>query len=269
VFANSSGLTSVTIPDGVTEIYPNAFSGCSGLITLSIPDTVMRIDNSAFRGCSGLISVSIPDGVSLLADSAFEDCRSLTSVTIPQSVTTIGSYVFAGCDELSRAAFLGDAPNTFQNEVFANSAPDFTIFHLSSSTGFTPQSWNGYQTTEIDESIWPAASWLLGHGFWYDTDLQQDTNCDGVSLLMSFALGLDPNLNLSGKLPSPVVGKNTLSLRYREANPGISYRLETSNDLQGWTTEGVILSGLDPDNFRTASVLLNSPHRFLRLVVEE
>ena len=66
----------------------------------------------------------------------------------------------------------------------------------------------------IDEATYPAASWLLAHGLWYDTDLHQDPDGDGVSLLMAYALDLDPRLNLQGSLPVSVRNGNTLSLSF-------------------------------------------------------
>lgn len=48
----------------------------------------------------------------------------------------------------------------------------------------------GYPSVEIDESEYPAASWLLQQDMWYDLNLQQDLNGDGVDLLMACALNL-------------------------------------------------------------------------------
>ena len=100
-FGHRSGLTSVTIPDGVTSIGGYAFSGCSGLTNLTIPDGVTSIGDSAFYNCSGLTSVTIPDGVTNIGNNAFSYCSGLTSVNIPDSVTSIGHEAFAGCDGLT------------------------------------------------------------------------------------------------------------------------------------------------------------------------
>lgn len=121
--------------------------------------------------------------------------------------------------------------------------------------------WYGYPSVMIAERACPAASWLVGHGFEPDTDLHQNLNGDGVSLLMGYALNLDPTLNLLGSLPLPAVGADTLS------HPFHASTVETSTDLQYWTTEGVTLSDLNPDDIRIASVNRDSPQRFLRLVV--
>ena len=95
-FCNCSGLTSITIPDGVTSIGNYAFSGCTGLTSIAIPDGVTSIGDLAFSGCTGLTSVTIPDGVTSIGERTFYNCTGLTSVTIPDGVTSIGDYAF--CD---------------------------------------------------------------------------------------------------------------------------------------------------------------------------
>ena len=60
-----------------------------------------------------------------------------------------------------------------------------------------------------------------------------------------------------------------LSLSFRGASAGITYLVETSTDLQNWTTEEVTLSELEADGWRTATVEMDDPRRFMRLVVEE
>ena len=100
-FSGCSGLTSLTIPSGVTSIGNYAFKGCSGLTSLTIPSSVTSIGESAFRGCSGLTSLTIPSGVTEISDRTFEGCSGLTSLTIPSGVTSIGDKAFYGCSGLT------------------------------------------------------------------------------------------------------------------------------------------------------------------------
>ena len=100
-FRGCSGLTSITIPDSVTSIGYCAFYECSGLTSITIPDSVTSIGNYAFYYCSGLTSITIPDGVTGIGDYAFCFCTSLTSITIPDSVTSIGDYAFSDCSGLT------------------------------------------------------------------------------------------------------------------------------------------------------------------------
>ena len=50
-FSGCSGLTSLTLPDGITSIGKEAFSGCSGLTSLNLPDGITSIGEEAFSGC--------------------------------------------------------------------------------------------------------------------------------------------------------------------------------------------------------------------------
>ena len=117
-FSSCSGLTSVTIPDGVTSIGNSAFSYCSGLTSVTIPDSVTSIGNGAFSWCSDLTSVTIPDSVTSIGDYAFSYCTDLTSVTIPDSVTSIGDYAFQICTSLSSITFAGINPPSFGPTAF-------------------------------------------------------------------------------------------------------------------------------------------------------
>ena len=100
-FSGCSGLTSVTIPNSVTSIGYSAFLDCTGLTSVTIPNSVTSIGNHAFAGCSGLTSITIPNSVTSISYEAFADCSGLTSVTIPNSVTSIGGFAFAGCSGLT------------------------------------------------------------------------------------------------------------------------------------------------------------------------
>lgn len=117
---------------------------------------------------------------------------------------------------------------------------------------------------EIKEAIFPAASWLLQHDLAYETNLRQAPN-----LLMAYALNLDPAHHQEPSLPTPVIDPSTgrVNLSFQAAQPGITYQVEASSDLQTWTTDGVMLSDIGEDGQRTASVEPDGPQRFMRLVV--
>ena len=100
-FANCVGLTSLTLPSGVTLIDYSAFEGCIGLTSLDIPSGVTKIGSSAFEGCSGLTSLDIPSGVTEIGESTFSGCSGLTGLDIPSGVTEIGRSAFSGCSGLT------------------------------------------------------------------------------------------------------------------------------------------------------------------------
>ncbi|OQC11918.1 MAG: Internalin-A precursor [Lentisphaerae bacterium ADurb.Bin082] len=111
-FSGCSGLTSVVIPDSVTSIEMYAFSDCTGLTSVVIPDSVTSIGEYAFYSCTGLTSVVIGNSVTSIGDGTFFKCFGLTSMVIPDSVTSIGTYAFCCCFGLSGIYFLGAPPET-------------------------------------------------------------------------------------------------------------------------------------------------------------
>ena len=100
-FAYCSGLTSLTLPVGITSIGEFAFSGCSGLTSLTLPAGITSIGEYAFYGCSGLTSLNLPAGITEIGESTFSDCSGLTSLTLPDGITSIGSRAFYGCSGLT------------------------------------------------------------------------------------------------------------------------------------------------------------------------
>lgn len=57
-FADCTGLTAITIPEGLKTIGGYAFAGCTGLTTLTLPSSISHIDDWAFTGCSNIRSVT-------------------------------------------------------------------------------------------------------------------------------------------------------------------------------------------------------------------
>ena len=137
-FWGCSGLTSLTLPAGITEIGDYAFLNCSGLTSLTLSAGITSIGSCAFNGCSGLkevkfcindnldtyltkghpyidvscgikyylndkeiTSIEIPSNVTTLGNCVFQGCSGLTSLTLPAGITKIGSSAFSRCSGLT------------------------------------------------------------------------------------------------------------------------------------------------------------------------
>lgn len=103
-FSGCANVTAVVIPESVTTIDAQAFYKCERLASVSIPYTVTTIRSGAFSGCTSLTRVFIPYGVTTIAPSLFEGCTSLQSVTIPLAATSIGNWAFYKCRSLTDIA---------------------------------------------------------------------------------------------------------------------------------------------------------------------
>ena len=110
-FMECTGLTSIVIPNSVTEVGVLAFMDCPGLTSLVVESGNPRYDsrnncnaiietasNTLIAGCKNTI---IPNSVTEIGYGAFKNCTALTSIDIPNSVTKIGEIAFEGCDGLT------------------------------------------------------------------------------------------------------------------------------------------------------------------------
>ena len=91
----------------VTAIGPYAFNGRSGLTSVSLPQGLTTLGDGAFAGCAGLTSVSLPQGLTAIGKWAFYGCTGLTSISIPSSITVWGYSVFEWCTGLNSVSGTG------------------------------------------------------------------------------------------------------------------------------------------------------------------
>lgn len=137
-FPEITGLTEMTVPESVTEIYGFALplpDGIEKLVFNSMPKVdkyafAKRTDDrktfpnlktagplgsgadiglgageavpeKCFTAFISLEEAVIPEGVGTVGAQAFSDLKLLTSVTLPETVKTIGTEAFTGCTALS------------------------------------------------------------------------------------------------------------------------------------------------------------------------
>lgn len=76
----STEITDLVIPDGITKIGNHAFERCSGITSVTIPNTVKSIGEKSFYGCDGLKLLTIGSDVVDIYNQAFAYCKELTEV---------------------------------------------------------------------------------------------------------------------------------------------------------------------------------------------
>ena len=105
-FAYLSNIISVTITGtSLTHINDSAFVYCTGLTSITIPNSVTNIAGYIFSGCTNLTSITIPNSVTTIDTNAFQGSN-LTTVYInsnpPSNLTplvtvpSLGTVTFYG-----------------------------------------------------------------------------------------------------------------------------------------------------------------------------
>lgn len=100
VFKGRPDITSVTIPDTVTDIGSFAFDGCFSLKSVSLPDSLHDMWQYAFAR-SGIEEITIPDGVRIIVPFTFMRCPNLRRVVMHKGVTEIYGNAFKDCPNLT------------------------------------------------------------------------------------------------------------------------------------------------------------------------
>ena len=153
MFTNTTNLGKITLPDTVTNIDTNAFSGCSSLSYIRFSGGLTNIGESAFSNCSALTVLLLPDRLKTIEKCAFSGCSSLKDLFFPASLTSIGSNAFSNCVKLVNLEYLGktNSLSNSSNNVFSNSSyptnlylPNVEAGKTNDFTNFLGKNWNGH-----------------------------------------------------------------------------------------------------------------------------
>lgn len=173
-----SEMTSLTIPDGVTEIEMYAFDSCYEIANITIPSSVTSIDSSSFNYCN-LKSTNFvnnsqvegsPWGAYLYEDeingmlidgTKVCDSRYLpTSFDIPQGITEIGTSAFAYHQKLESVT-MADSVTTIGRQAFDSCR---SLSSISISNNVTSIGNYAFRECPLTSVVLPNALTSLGTG---------------------------------------------------------------------------------------------------------
>ena len=80
---------------GITTIPDGAFAG-SNLTTINIPDTITELGIGVFENCEKLETVKMSENVSIISEKTFLNCSKLENFILPVAVTQIDKNAFGG-----------------------------------------------------------------------------------------------------------------------------------------------------------------------------
>jgi hypothetical protein len=190
-------LTSVTLPDDITNIGYGAFSHCTSLTSIVIPDSVIDLGLYMFWGCMNLTSVTIGSGVSVIEEGLFSELENLTTITfrnitpptineesfgnilldwtIPQNLKTI----YVPC-----ATFSAYSARVQSNSILSQLNPNIIETHMPSNTWIDSATCTagGYRVkrclvsscNEILQQEWQTS---LGHDFPATWTIERTATC--------------------------------------------------------------------------------------------
>jgi predicted ribosomally synthesized peptide with SipW-like signal peptide len=190
-YYENNTLTSVVIPDTVTEISDNAFENCIALSSVTLGNSIKTIGESAFDNCKSLTSITLPDSLTEIKDKAFMYTEGLTSITFPASVETIGKNAFA-----QSGLTTVEIPSTIKNlgaSVFED-CTSLTTVKINEGITTLPErifyDCTKLETVQLPESL----KEINGLAFYNNTDLTEITIPYGVESIDYMAFNNCVNL---------------------------------------------------------------------------
>ena len=141
----SGSLKSVTIENGVKEIYAGAFTN-SYLQEIDIPHSVTTIGDHAFMGSTQLTIVTLSEGLEYIGKDVFNQTN-INELTIPSTVTNMYDIDFTSCPYLVDVIFKGNAPTLTEYPAHDKLSPAYNVYYTINATGFSEPDWFGYSSS--------------------------------------------------------------------------------------------------------------------------
>lgn len=180
-FGNCS-FSSFTIPSGVTTLNPETFIRCPNLVTLtfSSPSSVTSIEDHCFDGDFSLkgIKFSTLTSLSSIGASAFSYCRSLTNVLLPTSLTSLGSFAFDDCSGIATFFLPNSLTSIGQYALKGVSNSNIIAISSFSSDPYTNE-------TSPYKKTWRNKDLVTQITFTWSTGFESSSNNDGFFYTVS------------------------------------------------------------------------------------
>ncbi|MFA5046036.1 MAG: leucine-rich repeat protein, partial [Paludibacter sp.] len=135
IFMGCGKLTTIVVPEGVTQIKDLAFYQLTSMTNITLPSTITSIGTQAFYNCTALDSITIPEGVTSIGDGAFWECNKMKSLSLPKSLVTIKSTGFAYCRSLTSIELPATA-TAIENEAFRACTGLITVTAVSGTSTY-------------------------------------------------------------------------------------------------------------------------------------
>lgn len=178
-------VTTVVVPDSVTEIGDLCFSGDNYLVSLKLPDGLAELPYGALESCFRLIDFDLPQGLKKISASALQFNQYLTHLDLPGGLREIEQLNFIGLFGLESLTL------TDENEAFV----------LDETNGLLMTA-DGTRLLRCFSDIVPQTEITLPDGvktidpfaFHYDYDVRKIILPEGVETIGAMAFAMCPNL---------------------------------------------------------------------------
>ena len=171
-------ITSLTIPDGITDIKYSAFARCMELTEVNISKSVTNMEAPVFYYCEALRRINVdaantvyssengvlfnknkttllqypigrqettytvPSSVTTIASQSFSTCTTLKELTLSKNVSSIEACAFENCTAITKMTVLATVPPAVETEPFFGIDKSIPVYVPAASLA-------AYKTAEV------------------------------------------------------------------------------------------------------------------------
>ena len=199
------------IPEGVTTIGKQAFSGSMWFESIVLPEGVTSIEEGAFWG-KPLESITLPEGVTRVGIAAFMYCEYLKSIMLPKSLTSIDTEAFYNCNNLTDVYYAG-----------------------------SEEEWNSIVIGDYNDSLSQATIHYNSDVYLFNDVRKSDWFCDAVAYVKGNGLMTGLNGTTFGPDQSLARAQFAVILHRMNGEPEVAYTAKFADVPDGeWYTSAVL-----------------------------
>ncbi len=203
-FRNNTTITSITLPETLTNIGDYTFQGCTALATVNVPENVINIGKYAFHNCYLLSSKVVLKGVVTIGFGAFHSCYTISNLELGENLKNIGQNAFFGCSGI-KTLTIPSSVESIGESSFENCAG---ITELTIGTGIKSIPYNAFRgcgslvTVSLSDGLNSIGSFAFAYcsslktitipdtvtaigtgGFYHNSSLEAVDLSDGISTI--------------------------------------------------------------------------------------
>ncbi len=142
-FRDSRRLRDITLPAALETIGSYAFAG-TGLTNISIPDGVIEMGDRCMQNCSSLTTITLGNGLTSIPECWAEYCDNLEELTIGKLLTSISWRVFCGTN-IKHVYCYAKTPPSWNWDSFYDGINSEAVLHTYSNSVTRYQNAEGWK----------------------------------------------------------------------------------------------------------------------------
>ncbi|MCR5680737.1 MAG: leucine-rich repeat protein [Prevotella sp.] len=168
VFLDCSQMDSIRFESGfaITRLPDYTFQNCKHLMSFTLAPATTSIGTSTFSGCSSITLLNLDNGIKEIGSNAFSGCTELKDVTLPETIETLQANAFSGCNAITQITVNKPTAPSAAGSAFSNATYDTASLYVPDVDNYSSKSpWNKFIKRILSIADNPLIYWVDGQRY--------------------------------------------------------------------------------------------------------